>query len=593
MRPVLICAALVLAASRAAPTPQSTGASSPDPALPPSAERTYAAVSGRFDRKGATAIVEFMDRFWRVAANPGYNASIERIRERLAASGFGAPAEGSIHATLRVDEFPNGTPGWDHQIATVTFADGSDRDPLFSRDRDRVALCINSFGTPDGGLVAPLVDVGGGAADADYVGKTLKGAIVLGDAPVGRLWQQAVRARGAAGVISTDVARYIRPADPAQFTRDEQKDVFQWGSIPYDTAARSFGFKASWRAARRMRERLRGGPVSLKVQIESTFYSGPNRSLVAEIVGRHLSHERIVMVAHVQEPGANDNASGSATQYGLARALLEAIRAGAIAPPSRTLTFMWVDEIRGSRQWLTSRPDEAKGVQYMFALDMTGEDVSETGGTFLIEKQADPSAVWTRPSDPHSEWGAGDVKPETLKGSLLNDLHLAVCLRRARDTGWIVKTNPYEGGSDHTVFAEAGFPSLLNWHFTDRYYHTNQDRADKVSAAEMENVGVAVATSAWFLASAASNDAESVLELLGHAARRRLALERGQGATLVARAADRAAAERVEAQVHAAWLKWYDEAMQSVLELPIEEVTSALSGRVDRARSALRAEHVR
>jgi Zn-dependent M28 family amino/carboxypeptidase len=293
------------------------------------------------------------------------------------------------------------------------------------------------------------------------------------------------------------------------------------------------------------------------------------------------------MVAHVQEPGANDNASGSATQYGLARALLEAIEAGAIAPPSRTLTFMWVDEIRGSRQWLTSRPDEAKGVQYMFALDMTGEDVSRTGGTFLIEKQADPSAVWPRPSDPHSEWGSSDVKPETLKGSLLNDLHLAVCLRRARDTGWVVRTNPYEGGSDHTVFAESGFPSLLNWHFTDRYYHTNQDRPDKVSAAEMENVAIAVGTSAWFLASATPADAEPVLDLLDRSARRRLALEQEQGTRLVRGAADPAAAARLEAELRAAWLKWYGEAMHSVLALPTDEVNAELRARVDRMRSAL------
>ena len=62
-----------------------------------------------------------------------------------------------------------------------------------------------------------------------------------------------------------------------------------------------------------------------------------------------------------------------------------------------------------------------------------------------------------------------------MRGHLLNDLHLAVALRRARDTGWVVRTNPYEGGSDHTVFTRAGVPALLNWHFTDRYYHTNLD----------------------------------------------------------------------------------------------------------------------
>ena len=164
------------------------------------------------------------------------------------------------------------------------------------------------------------------------------------------------------------------------------------------------------------------------------------------------------MVAHVQEPGASDNASGCATLYALARALNESIASGALPPPERTLTFIWGDEVNASREWLRAHPDDAASVRYMFALDMTGEDTARTGGTFLIEKQADPSAVWSRPSDPHSEWGSSTVAAASLKGSLLNDLHLAVCRRRARDTRWIVRTNPYEGGSDPTVFATAWHP---------------------------------------------------------------------------------------------------------------------------------------
>ena len=283
--------------------------------------------------------------------------------------------------------------------------------------------------------------------------------------------------------------------------------MFQWGSVPYDADAKAFGFKASWRAAARMRERLKNGPVQVKVEIQSTFYDGPNRSLIAEIPGSVKPDERIVAVAHVQEPGANDNASGTGTLWVLAAGLAHAVRTGALTAPGRTLTFIWTDEIRGSRQWLSAYPEQAKAVQYMFSLDMTGEDTAKTGGTFLIEKQADPTAVWSRPSDPHTEWGAGDVKANTLKGSLLNDLHLAVCLRQAKETKWVVRTNPYEGGSDHTVFAEAGVPSLLNWHFTDRFYHTNLDRPDKTSPLSIYNVGMAVATSMWFLASADDRDA--------------------------------------------------------------------------------------
>jgi Zn-dependent M28 family amino/carboxypeptidase len=373
-------------------------------------------------------------------------------------------------------------------------------------------------------------------------------------------------------VISTSIASYIRPNDPALFTFPDQQDVFQWGSVPYDETAKAFGFKASWRAASRLRERLKSGPVRLKVDVQSTFYDGPSRMAVAEIPGTSRAAERLVMVAHVQEPGANDDGSGCGTLYALAVALHNAIASGALPPPGRTLTFIWGDENRGSRAWLTSHAEQAKGVQYMLSLDMTGEDTAKTGGSFLIEKQADPSAVWPRPSDPHTAWGASEVKAEDLKGSLLNDLHLAVCLRRARDTGWVVKTNPYEGGSDHTEFKSAGIPSLLNWHFTDRYYHTNLDRPDKTSAAEMVNVGAAVATTAWFLASASEQDALSTVDLVSRAASARLALERSQGAT---------------PQILDAWRKWYGEALDSVRHLPVSDTSTALDSAVAAARTKL------
>jgi aminopeptidase YwaD len=176
--------------------------------------------------------------------------------------------------------------------------------------------------------------------------------------------------------------------------------------------------------------------------------------------------------------------------------------------------------------------------------------------------------VWPRPSDPHTAWGAGEVKASELKGSLLNDLHLAMCLRRAKDTGWVVKTNPYEGGSDHTEFKNAGIPSLLNWHFTDRYYHTNLDRPDKTSPAEMVNVGAAVAASAWFLASATEKDALATVDLIAKAAAARLALEQTQNAT---------------PEILAAWRKWYGEALDSVRQLSVNGPSAAVDQAVERA----------
>jgi aminopeptidase YwaD len=524
------------------------------PAIPAGAERAYVALKDRVDGGAAMDVVRVMDPYWRIAGNPGFNASVDHIRDVLKGAGLDP----------RVEEFPLRGKGWDYQTGTLSFADNGE--VLLSKEKDRVSLCINSFST-NGAIEVALVDVGAGRP-ADYEGKELKGAVVLGTASVGSLWQQAVKQRGAIGVISTSIAAYIRPDDPSKFTFPDQQDVFQWGSVPYDETAKAFGFKASWRAAARMRERLQNGPVRVKVDVRASFYDGPNRMVVAEIPGATRPAERIVMVAHIQEPGANDDGSGCGTLLALAIALQKAMVSKALPPPGRTLTFIWGDENRGSRAWLTAHPDQAKDVQYMFSMDMTGEDTSKTGGTFLIEKQADPSAVWPRPSDPHTAWGASEVKASELKGSLLNDLHLAICLRRAKDTGWIVKTNPYEGGSDHTEFKSAGVPSLLNWHFTDRYYHTNLDRPDKTSPAEMVNVGVSVATSAYFLATASDSDALATVELIAKAAAARLALEDTQSA---------------KPEIMAAWRKWYGEALESVRRLSVSGPSPAVDQAVERA----------
>ena len=300
------------------------------------------------------------------------------------------------------------------------------------------------------------------------------------------------------------------------------------------------------------RAELARGEVRVHVDIETVFHHTPNRTLIVEIPGRTHPDQRVVLAAHVQEPGANDNASGCGTLLAAVLGIRDAIARGALPPPARTLTFMWVDEIRGSEQWIAADPERAKGVLAMLSLDMTGEDTAKTGGTFLIEKQPDPSAVWPRPSDPHSEWGASEVKAESLRGSFLNDLHLAVALRRARDTQWVVRTNPYEGGSDHTVFMRAGVPSLLNWHFTDRFYHTNLDTIDKVSPAEMQHVAIAVGTTALFLGSADATDAAPMVTLM----------ERARDARLETEATNHATPEIVQA-----WRKWYDEAIASVSRL--------------------------
>ena len=173
------------------------------------------------------------------------------------------------------------------------------------------------------------------------------------------------------------------------------------------------------------------------------------------------------------------------------------------------------------------------------------------------------------------------MRAEQLKGDLLNDVHLAMCLRVARKSGWVVNTNPYEGGSDHTVFGTAGIPSVLDWHFTDRYYHTNLDTADKSSAAEMRNVGISAVSTAWLLASAKEPAAIAVAELVASAGRARVGFEEREGARLAAAETNQDAARLREDQIVSAWKKWYAEAVASTSRLVLGKPSAAFGPKLE------------
>src|SRR4051794_4335513 len=103
-----VCSLLLSAAFLVgAPTPST---------LPPGIERAYGAVSQRVDGEAAMDVVRYLDRYWRLAGNPGFNASIDYLRDHLSAAGL-AP---------RVEEFANAGKGWDYTVGTVAFTDNGE-----------------------------------------------------------------------------------------------------------------------------------------------------------------------------------------------------------------------------------------------------------------------------------------------------------------------------------------------------------------------------------------------------------------------------------------------------------------------------------
>jgi hypothetical protein len=522
----------------------------------------------------ALDVVGFVEQYWRLPGNTGFDASIQRVIEELEDAGYVSEEEASPEArlTYRVEGRPMARPTWEPVDASLTIV-GRD-EPLLELATNRSMITAYSYSTPPGGIEAEVVDVGAGRPE-DFAGVDVGGKIVFGETNTGRLFRAAVQQLGAVGVISYGL--------PAYNQAERYQNSISFGSIPLDSTAQSFGLRLSHAARETLKGALAAGPVRVRVMTESRIYPSEELTLVAEVHGETHADERFVYSAHVQEPGANDNASGAGALSEIARVFAEEHRAGRF-DPARTITMIWGDEISSTRRYLEEDPERTAGVRWGMSLDMVGEDTDKTGGTFLIEKMPDPSSVWTRGEDQHTEWGGRPLTVDQLTPHYFNDFVLNRCLDQAAGTDWLVKTNPYEGGSDHVPFLRSGKPGLLLWHFTDVFYHTDRDRLEMVSARTLENVGVCAAVSAMVLTTADGETARFVAEELERSAVARLEAEAALSGTAVA------SGEAVEEQrtILRTWTEWYEAAIRAAEDIEVggasTETAAALQGTVGRVR---------
>lgn len=471
-------------------------------------------VRGEYKGENALETTAFVSEHWRVAGNAGFDSSIAYVQRILASAGYQLESENpDAKLTYRIESYPLRTPAWEPVDAKL-YLPGEDK-PLLNFSDNRNMVSINSFSTPPGGVEAEVVYLKS-CDEAAFEGLDLKGKIVLADCRAYSLFKQAVEKKGAIGVLSYRVPYYNQP--------EKFQNSISFNRIPFNSEHKAWSVNLSYAARTAIHAALEKGPLKINVQIETKIYPAEELTLVAEVRGSKASEERFVFSAHVQEPGANDNASGVGAQAEMARVAATLIQQGSIAP-DRTLTFLWGDEIRSTRRYIKQDSLRATGIRWGMSLDMVGEDTEKTGGTFLIEKMPDPSAIWTRGEDKHTEWGASKVDEEDFNPHYFNDLVEFVCRRQAEASNWTVNTNPFEGGSDHQPFLDAKIPGLLLWHFTDVFYHTDADRIDKVSPVTLANVGISALSSGLMLTNSSENTARDVLRLTKQAALKRLKTE--------------------------------------------------------------------
>ena len=453
---------------------------------------------------------------------------------------------------------------WTAKVGELWLIAPTERRLAFSPE---VAVSLADYSRPTDIASAELVDVGGGTSEADYAGKDVAGKVVLSHGSPSDVMKQAVWTRGALGIITFTMSR-----------RD-LIDQVPWQRIPVENEDKSkpgtFGFVLSQREGLRLRAELAAAmaPYRVRAKVESSFKEPASQAIVEAVIrGTTIHDQAIVLTGHLQEErfSANDDGSGCANVLEIARTMKRLIDTGVLPRPARDIRFWWANEISAEEQYFADHPEERSHILVNINQDMVGARQSAGSRVQFV----------TRPPASRASF-LGNVV-ESIVESLVqgNTAYLAAGQARqtrqgmAATSGGSVATEeekftrpifsrlgtrerydarviPFHNNTDHQVFnmAPIAIPGVTFTNWPDDYIHSTDDDLWQVDPTQLKRNAVAVAGSAWFIATAGAPElrvlsAEAIgraLERIGHDTRR--------AGELALSASGSSSAERAEAVV--------------------------------------------
>ena len=468
-----------------------------------------AAIQARIDGKAALETVRELSRFHRVQGSPGFAAAAELLLGKLRRAGFAGTA-------ASIEKFPaDGQTRYAHFVSysgwrpVEAFLDEVTPRPGRVASFPEMPVALADY-SQDMDATTQLVDVGKGTDPNDYAGKDVRGKIVLADGALPAVHRMAVLDRGATGMLS---------AFPNQTTAwsGDDGDLVRWGHLsPYEKR-NAFAFMVSKRQAEDYRSRLAAGEVIvLSAHVLAQMVPATYDVVSAVIEGTDRAAGDVVLTAHLchQSAGANDNASGSAVLFEVARALRSGIRIGTLPAPTRTIRFLWLPEIAGSQAYLVRNRELARRFVAGIHLDMVGGLPSAIRGSLHLSRSAETL--------PHV---VNDVAEAFL------DEVLAASARHAERGGdarsgfvWppgarealVADSRGIELGSDHEVFEDASYavPMVYFHDWPDVTIHTNKELPENLDPTKLARVAYMAAGIAWTLAALPDDQAPRLLALV-------------------------------------------------------------------------------
>jgi len=263
--------------------------------------------------------------------------------------------------------------------------------------------------------------------------------------------------------------------------------------------------------------------VTVHAIVKAAEYDAPMNVVVATIPGDGSTNEEFHFTGHLFEgiakQGANDNCGGPATQMEAGRAWIEMIKDGTLPKPKRTVRFLWVPEISGTRAYLTAHPDKGQHVVASISTDMVGANQTMYSIPSVINDVSRQFFEYV------GETNREKLHNRSIAYAFQNPI---IDPKGTRDPFWY-NVEKFYGASDHQVHLDwdPRIPAVQFGNWPDAVYHSSDDSPANQDPTQMKRAAFLMVAVASVFANSGPAEAVAVADVALSYAQKRIAADVG------------------------------------------------------------------
>jgi len=344
------------------------------------------------------------------------------------------------------------------------------------------SLVMWSAPTPSGGTKAEVIVLKEGTT-LEVESLDVRGKVVFTPEHPTRI-KSVVSRKGGVGIVSDWLRAKDKP-DAVQWINTWSDSPGGWAMHAHDS--RIWGFSISPRKGALLRKLASEGDVELKATVSTKLYEGELCYTTGSISGETYPDEEVILMAHIAEQGANDNASGAAALIESARVLRKLISSGELPPPKRTIRFLMMPESYGPMAFAVRNIEKLRNALAVINVD---------GGAGDYDSDDSALGIYVNPLCCRSFVDAAIAGvARTFYEEVKN-----------RPDKWAVHKYTLAGDN---FFCEPliGAPhTWLEMGDGGDYWHNSEDTPDKVDPRSLADLSAVTAGCAYFLASSGKGE---------------------------------------------------------------------------------------